>query len=205
MFTFYNFDYLQFFAPIGDAPIPAALAALSCWTLPAAELANSTTTIPQQTWVTSGPVTNVSGPYYLSIPLLAYVTTSSFSSGMVELVECILPPLSAQGQPVMALTRFDEGCGSSSSGPFAAGSILRVPGWIGPSSASAITLGWTAVVQPELNLTMGSTPSSLWRCKASFDVGIVYSASFGDPSCSTAGSSYVPDVLLGYALGPIHH
>lgn len=153
-------------------------------------------------------MTNVSGPYSLVRPLLAYVLTSPSSgnpSALLALEECALP---AAGDPaaaqVVALTLAGEGCGVQGSGPFEGGAVLRGPGWVAASFTAAAALGWSAVLQPATNATLGASPVALWRCKGSTAAAaLVYSASAGDPSCASAGAGYSPDRLLGYALGPL--
>ena len=207
--------------------MPPALSALSAWALPAAAAAATSplsAAAPVQAWVTGGPVTNVSGPYALQRPLVAYAVTSAFggqSGGLLALQECALAPAVSGGPAVVALTLESEGCGAGGAPPFGSGAVLRAPGWIAPSSSAAAALGWAAVRQPETNATVGATPGALWRCRAALSgpegssgdrgdsgggsvlTATLYSAAFDDPSCAAAGPGYVPDRLLGYALGPL--
>lgn len=177
------------------------------WSLPAAPPPPSA--VPQA-WVTAGPVTNVSGAYALTRPLLAYVTTAP-APGLLRLDECALPPATPGGPTIVALALETEGCGSGGAGPFGAGAVLRSPGWVAPSADAAAALGWAAVRQPETNATLGAQPAPLWRCRA-ISAGaaaaprggpVYYSATLGDPTCTDAGPGYTPDYLLGYALGPL--
>lgn len=201
----------QFLAPLGDAPPPPALAALSVWSLPPAAAAASSPSAAAavQAWVTAGPVTNVSGPFALSLPLLAYVMTAAAAlpGPLLRLDECALPPATPGAPAVVALALEDEGCGGGGPGPFGAGALLRTPGWISPSAAAAAALGWGAVRQPETNATVGAQPAQLWRCRAVAAGGsggaAFFSATLGDPTCASAGAGYLPDRLLGYALGPL--
>jgi len=129
--------------------------------------------------------------------------------------------LTIDGEEVAAVERAGHlcalkpvGCGAGGAPPFGSGTVLRAPGWIAPSATAAAALGWAAVRQPETNATVGATPGALWRCRAalggpegsggdSVATATVYSAAFDDPTCAAAGPGYVPDRLLGYALGPL--
>jgi hypothetical protein len=188
-------------------PFPPALAALSIW--------ESAPTQGSSPWVTTGPVTPFApGNYSIVAPAIAFLLTSSTTASappesLIELQECVLNSTAeaVANAVAIALTLPGE-CGGS--GLFAAGSILRVSGWVVDSLSAASALGWASVRQPETGQYLSSTPGALTRCKrastakdrrGATPVGYVFSAAFNDPSCSSAGAGFVTDVQLGWAFG----
>jgi hypothetical protein len=189
-------------SPSSPTGPPPALASLGLW------VSNST---PARTWATTGPVAPDSGPGYArpsaAIALLVtWAPPSPPGPQLVEVQECRWA--GGGGGFVVALTRFNE-CGAPGSA-FAAGAVLRTSGWVAQSAADADGLGWGQVAPPAREegkaraAVVGATSGALWRCvRGAGTAAVDYAATFADPSCTSAGPGYAPDVLLGYALSPL--
>jgi hypothetical protein len=175
------------------APPPAALAALSLWAT-----AGAGCTAAARAWATTGPVVPASG-FAIVAAIIALLPTSPLGLFLAPLIECALP----QGGAALTLT---GECGAAGS-PLAGGTVNRTSGWVADSAAHASALGWGNVTRAGAAAGAefwAATPAALWRCTCGGGGG-AFSAALGSPAAceATLGAGWLPDVQLGWALGPL--
>jgi len=200
----------MYVSPESGSTPPPALETLSVWSTKAGGGGNA-----PAVWVSTGPVTPSMGTFTLATPSLALLATSPLT-GFVGLEECLMPLSPSHGlegwqwNATVALTVVGE-CGTQGNA-FSSGAVVRASGWVAPTSSAASSLGWTNVTVAGCTTgcqRLGAAPGVLWRCVSKDTPFPVYSATFNDPSCGSAGPNaglalqFVPDAQLGFALSTV--